>query len=169
MIKMKKILFLIACCLPCLSYAMFCPTNFSQINTGDTIDQVTLQCGKPDKINKYKSSPDAQPQEWNYYVKPDPKQPNTLKMSVAFDADQKVVNISVNGTSLIATTICGANIKVGDTAADIKNSCGQAAFKNQSTQSNTNTGNESEVIEYTYNSSPPITFLFKQGKLTGTK
>src|SRR5688572_24511187 len=102
---MKKQLLLIFAFISFPTYAMFCPTNFTQIEIGDSMEKVKQQCGKPDEEKTQKSTAN-QPQEWNYYVKADPTQSTTMKMSVAF-ADNKVMNITVNGTTLVTTPICG--------------------------------------------------------------
>jgi hypothetical protein len=149
--------------------AMFCPNGFNQMNMGDTIEQVTKNCGNPDEKKTSKEVP-FQAQEWNYYVHPDPSQPGTLKMSVAFGSDKKAVNITVNGTSLMATTICGGNIQVGDDVEAIKSACGKPAFTNQGAQPSANANdNAPEITELRYNTTPPTTLIFTNGKLTERK
>lgn len=154
-------------------FAMFCPSGFNVINVGDTMDYVIKQCGNPDAKKVTKTVP-QKPQEWNYIIKPDPMQPGTLKMSIAFDKDEKVVNISVNGTSLTATTICGGqNIQYGNTTDDIKKACGEPAYKNQEpvTPPSPETAAQptTDIAELTYNTTPPITLVFENGKLKETK
>jgi len=154
------------------SFALFCPNNFNQINIGDTIQQVEQQCGKPDGIKKSQGS-DNGPQEWNFYVQPSMNnyaairtkttQGSSVKMAIALNGG-KVVNITVNGMSLTATTICsGHNITVGSTADSVKQACGDPAFVNKSSVNNG--PKPSEIVTYKYNSTPPTTLTFENGAL----
>lgn len=156
-------------------YAMFCPGNFNQINVGDTIDQVQTQCGKPDFSKKSDQVKDDGPQEWGFYVKPggnngaraaasmnNPQ--GSLKMAVTFNQG-KVINITVNGMSLASTTLCGAPISVGNNTAAVKAACGDPFFVNKATQNN-NAEAKTEVTTFRYNSTPPVTLTFENGKLT---
>ncbi|HSW69358.1 MAG TPA: DUF2845 domain-containing protein [Gammaproteobacteria bacterium] len=155
--------------------AMFCPTNFNQINLGDTIPQVEQQCGKPDGIKNSKGE-DKGPQEWNFYVHPEMKKYTqmrtnsgaeaSVKMSVAF-VNQKVVNISANGMSLASTTLCGKSVTVGDDMKSVKEACGDPAFMNKNSQNSNE--KPDEIVEYKYNSTPPIVLVFENGKLTERK
>lgn len=149
--------------------AMFCPNNFNQINIGDSIEQVQQQCGKPDLEQKVKGE-DNGPQEWNFYVHPQMKKYTemrtnsgaeaSVKMAVALN-EGKVVNITINGMSLAATTICGPSVTVGDTAKSVKNACGDPVFVNKSSE----TQKPPEIIQYKYNSTPATTLIFEGGKL----
>ncbi|OAI47166.1 hypothetical protein AYO45_05960 [Gammaproteobacteria bacterium SCGC AG-212-F23] len=166
------------------SVALFCPGNFNQINLGDTTAQVIAQCGKPDEEKTTKVEP-TQPQEWNYYMVADPSNSSpqgSLKMSVAFDANKKVVNITVNGTSLVSTTLCGGNIgggyaggnniQLGDTSDTVKTNCGKPMFINQNTtpaDTSQPTTPATELTEYKYHSTPPTTLIFENGKLKERK
>src|SRR3990167_2810502 len=88
--------------LPYSAFAFFCPNNFSQIEMGNTIEQVTAACGKPTKEVTKDAEPTV-PQEWSYYIPQTvssdslQQQSGTLKTSVTFDKDGKAINISVNG------------------------------------------------------------------------
>ncbi len=173
---MKKYLTLLALLsLSTSASAMFCPKNFNQINMGDTIEQVEQQCGKPDGIKKTKGE-DKGPQEWNFYVHPQMKKYTemrtnsgaeaSVKMAIAFN-NQKVVNISANGMSLAATTLCGKNVAVGDDMKTVKAACGEPVFVNKSSQGNNEIPDE--IIEYKYNSTPPVVLVFENGKLQERK
>lgn len=169
---MKKIMTTLAISLfSTSSFAMFCPSGFNIIQIGDPIDQVVKLCGNPDTKKITKSTP-TQPQEWNYFVKPDPTQQGTLKMSVAFDKDKKVINITVNGTSLVNTTICNGNtIQYGDTDEKVKAACGDPAYKNQPAIDAATAAALpiTEIAELTYNTAPPVTLIFENGKLKDHK
>lgn len=151
--------------------ALFCPNNFNQMTIGDTIEQVQKACGKPDAEKKSHAEENG-PQEWSYYVHPQTSnytgmstnstQQAALKMSVAFN-EGKVVNITVNGMSLAATTICGSGIAVGDLAKNVKSACGNPLVINKSSQSNDE--KPAEIIQYKYNSTPPTTLIFENGIL----
>ncbi len=96
---------------PTLSFGFFCPTNFNQINVGDSPDQVIQQCGKPDNRVDSKKANDNVPQQWSYYI-PQTVSTNTahyekdtLKTSLTFDQNDKEINISVNGIGVGSTTV----------------------------------------------------------------
>jgi hypothetical protein len=164
---MKKIFaFFITMFFSATSFAMFCPSGFNEMNIGDSIEQVVKSCGTPDNQKTTKTVP-GQPQEWNYYVKADPTQPGTFKMSIAFNSDQKVINISVNGTSVVTTPICGgASVQYGSTTDEVKSACGKPAFVNESQQqTGPSAPTPTEMTELLYNTTPPVTLLFVNGKL----
>lgn len=148
------------------AFAMFCPNGFNQMNIGDTIDQVVQQCGNPDFKKTTKKEP-SQPQEWNYYVKLNPKQTTSVKMSVAFDAKESVVNITTNSQSLIDTTFCGGRIAIGDSMETVKAACGTPAFINENKPSSSQTPNPNaiEITQFKYNTTPPVVLIFENGKL----
>ncbi len=147
--------------------AMFCPTNFGQINLGDKFEFVIKQCGKPDeeKSNDITSNPS---QIWSYFVKTNPQDSNTTsQMNIAFN-DDKVVNITVNAASTDSTSFCGTTIKIGDASQAIEKACGKAFMINQSNQNSENDANAKTTKTTTirYNGPPPTTFVFTDGVLT---
>jgi hypothetical protein len=163
----KKILGVIILTLSSVpAYAMFCPGNYNQINMGDSIAQVTSACGAPSSQSSADSS-EEQPQEWTYYVKSQPTDQSTLRMTVAF-VKGVVTNMSVNGIGLTNTQICNGNTtQVGDTEKSVKQTCGAPAFINQS---NTPASKEdiTKVTKYIYNSpTGNVELTFENGKLTG--
>lgn len=169
--KFKLIMLLILS--PSLSHAFFCPTNFNQINLGDTLEQVKEQCGKPDKEEKKDAEPSV-PQEWNYYIpqtvatSTTTGEQGTLKTSLTFDKDGKAINISVNGIGVGASTICGKSIQLGDTRDAVKAACGEPSFINKQQTTSSESANKAEVkkiVTYTYNSNPPVKLIFEDGKL----
>lgn len=166
--------------------AMFCPKNFNQINMGDSIEQVQQQCGKPDAQKTVKGE-DNGPQEWTFYVHPQMKrytqtrtnsgQEASVKMTVAFN-NGKVVNITVNSMSLATTTVCGSPagqitqslqaVSIGDSAKAVKAACGDPIAVSKGTQSD-DQQKPVEMVEYTYNSSPPVVLVFEGGRLVERK
>ncbi len=156
------------------AFALFCPTNFNQINIGDTIAQVQAQCGKPD-FQKTTKEEGKGPQEWNYYVAPSthgygaPNMPGgqqaSLKMAIAINGG-KVLNITVNGMSLASTTICGNSVSVGDSIESVQGACGKPVFVNKSSQDDSK---PTEVTLYKYNSTPAVTLTFENGVLKDRK
>lgn len=169
---MKKIISIavISAIITTPAYALFCPTNYNQINLGDSIDQVQQQCGAPDSQTKTQADAPV-PQEWSYYVQPDPLKPNTLKVTVAFDASGKATNVGVNGTSLVTTQICGGkNIHLGDTQDQIKAACGSPQIVNKMQPVvGAPAPTPTEVVTFKYNSTPPAVLTFTNGKLTERK
>lgn len=156
---------------PCAAFAFFCPNNFSQIDMGNTIDQVTAACGKPTKEETKDQEPTV-PQEWSYYVPQTvasdsmQQQSGTLKTTVTFDKDGKAINISVNGIGVGSSTICGGTIQLGNTLDQIKSACGKPSFVNKQ-QPEPGAGAEqkkSKITTFTYGDK---TLTFTDGILTG--
>jgi hypothetical protein len=167
---MKSILFIFTVSLLVFSSAwadMFCPNNFNSVNLGDSPDAVLTACGKPDsKTSNNRKA--AQPQEWGYYIATDPNKPGTMKLTIAFDADGKAINISVNGSGMPQTQLCAnGQIELGDAQDAIQAACGKPTFVNQTLEAQKAEVPETEIVEFTYSSSsPPVTFVFENGKLT---
>jgi hypothetical protein len=162
---------------PTLSFAFFCPNNFNQIQIGDTLDQVTQQCGKPDSQEKKPVEPNV-PQEWIYFIPQTVAMggglgaaQGTLRTSFSFDQDGKVLNITVNGIGVGGTMICNnTNIQLGASQDDIKAACGKPSFINkQQTAAATSETKQSTQITFTYNTSPPAQLIFVDGVLKERK
>jgi hypothetical protein len=158
---------------PALSFAFFCPTNFTQINLGNTMEEVIAACGKPDTQDTKEKKPEG-PQEWNYMV-PQTVSANymatptqgTLRTQMTFDSSGKAINISVNGIGVGATSICGKPITLGDNRDTVKAACGDPVFVNKGSASTTSA--QEQVIKVTtfiYNTNPPAKLIFENGKLT---
>jgi hypothetical protein len=161
--------------IPNVSFALFCPKNFNVIQIGDSIDSVTAQCGKPDTETK-KEVEKQGPQEWTYFM-PQTVATNTsyqttgtLKVSIAFDKNDKAININVNGIGVGESTICGLPINLDNSREQIKKACGKPAVVTKSSDDDSSTGNDKDVlVEYQYLSSPPVVLMFKNGVLTGSR
>jgi hypothetical protein len=171
---LKKVgAFLCLMIVPTLSFAFFCPTNFNQINIGDSTDTVVKACGKPDKEETKDAETDG-PQEWSYFIpqtvalSANQQGQGTLKTTIAFDKDGKAINISVNGLGVGASSICGpTSIKLGDTRDSIKAACGQPSSinKQNSPDAISTVVPPKKITTYTYNSNPPQKLTFEDGKL----
>ena len=153
-----------------VSYAFLCPTNFKQINLGDSIAIVTSQCGAPNRQESKTIKNLNTPQEWNYFI-PLPNNtnlnasnPGTFKTQIAFDKNGKVINIAVNGMSVGATTICGMNVQVGDEKQKVKSGCGEPSFINQP-----NIPEEKipavTITTYYYDTTPAMKLIFENDVL----
>ena len=152
------------------SYAFFCPTNFNQIDAGNTIAQVTALCGEPEKKEEKTLEPFL-PQEWVYYV-PQTVSANslqqvqgTLKVSFSFDKDKKSINISVNGLGVGATSVCGPNLELGDDPDKVKAACGDPTFINKQEQTADQAKKEDMKTTTFIYSNPPAKLIFENGKL----
>lgn len=151
-------------------YAIFCPTNFNEISVGDTTQQVETKCGKPTSIKTTKSQADV-PQEWTYYLPMDPSLPGTMKVTFAFIHGQANL-ITSNGIGVGSTTICNnINLQIGSTIKEVKEACGTPAMI---TQSNLSTDQaqgtpSTEMAEWKYDATPPVTLVFEDGKLKERK
>lgn len=160
------------------SYGFMCPSTFNQVNMGDTIAQVEQQCGKADIVTKT-DMPNNQPQQWDYYLQASSTSNNmftqeqtagTLKTTFAFDAAGKLVNISVNGTGVGTSSNCGTPVSIGDTRQSVEAACGKPSFINSQTPPAAADDNDAnKQIEWTYNSTPPVTLIFREGKLAEKK
>ena len=156
-----------------LAFAWFCPTNFNDVSPGDSIDRVLQQCGNPSSQKTYQSKSNL-PEEWSFFITMTPSgaspglspQPS-LKMSAVF-LNNQLVNINVNGTSLVSTSICGGTIQLGNTPAMVQAACGKPSFINQG-QPPQNAPSATEVTEFTYSGSPSVTLTFENGILKSRK
>lgn len=164
--------------LPATSYALFCPNNFNQINIGDSIDYVTQQCGAPSTQNT-KDKPQEGPQEWSYFIPQTvssdslQQQQGTLKTSVTFDANDKAINISVNGIGVGSTTLCNSPIQLGATREQVKAACGKPSFIDKQNGASDALGQPpppDKITTFVYGSgTTPATLTFENGKLTEKK
>lgn len=163
------------------SYGFMCPSTFNQVQIGDTISQIEQQCGKADIVTKA-DLPNNQPQQWDYYLQPSSTSNNmftqsettgTLKTTFAFDAAGKLVNITVNGTGVGTSSGCGSPVSIGDTRQSVEAACGKPSFINSQTPAPAPAGADdkdaNKQIEWTYNSNPPVTLIFREGKLVEKK
>jgi hypothetical protein len=173
--KTIKCLLIVIFFLPSLSFAFLCPNNFNQYVIGDTEDQVTQQCGKPDLQEKKIVEPDV-PQEWTYFISQTvamggatPQVQGTLKTSFSFDQSGKAINISVNGIGVGGTTICGNSVQLGASQDEVKTACGKPAFINKQQGAQTDTTPKPTQVIFTYNTNPPVQMIFQDGKLIEKK
>ncbi len=156
--------------LPTTTLAFMCPTNFSQIEIGDKIEDVASKCGAPDKEVKSTEEPNA-PQEWNYYLPQtvetgtSQQTQGTMKASFAFDKDGKAINLTVNGIGVGATTICGPNISLGSSKDSVKSACGAPAFITKQEADLSSTDKPKKIVVYTYNGNPVVNLRFEDGIL----
>lgn len=175
----KQLGFLIALSLySASSFAFFCPTNFNQINIGDSLDQVTQLCGKPLQQTTT-ATEEKVPQQWEYYL-PQPggsfatQSQGTTKMIVTFDPNGSVLNITMNGLGIGATPLCGGNIiRIGDNMEAVKRACGAPGFINKQQTAATNTSTtpdpQNQTVTLIYSGNPPVTLVFQGGKLIEKK
>ena len=90
-------------------FAIFCPSNFSSINFGDTIAQIQQVCGNPTSVNQYKKNLVTN-QVWDYYIKAPGFDQNMAKMSVLFREDQVMnINIHYNPNTRAQLCVTGSN------------------------------------------------------------
>lgn len=160
---------------PSLSFAFFCPTNFNQINYGNTTEEVIQACGKPDKQEDSTKQLDNMPQEWSYFLPQaatsnvlSPNGQTTLKTQITFDANGRVINISVNGIGVGASPLCGRLIQLGDTTETIKAACGDPSFVNKQTTPTDSSAPPSEIKITTFyysTTTPPAKLVFENGTL----
>lgn len=171
--RLKTLLLISALLYSHTLFAFFCPTNFNQIEMGNTQQQVDELCGKPTAaIEVEKQAADNSPQEWSYFVAQAPllgaPVPGSIKATLAFDKDGKVINITVNGLSVNTADFCRRTTRIGSTRDAVKQACGTPAYINKAQ----NTGAPSlptKRIEYQYSSTPPATLIFENGVLVERK
>lgn len=155
-------------------FAFFCPTNFQQINLGDTMVKVLELCGKPEtQISKPKEEP--VPQEWIYYLPQTVSNSmnntvqGTLKTTVSFDAAGNAINLSVNGIGVGGTDICGTNIQLGSNIKEVEKACGKPLMINKASPPDIPEGllapTKNEITEFIYRTNPPISLIFENAVL----
>jgi len=106
----------------------------------------------------------AGPQEWIYNITVANK--GSLRMSVMLQ-DNKVINIFANGMSMPTTSICGSALSVGDTGVKLKSTCGTPTLINKGETADSS--KPKPLVELLYQSRPPITLVFENGKLKEKK
>jgi hypothetical protein len=175
------------------AYAIFCPTGFTTINYGDTIDKVREVCGKPDTEHEFARTASTA-QEWEYYVKLHNLDRAMAKMTVLLK-DNKVVNINIVDDSFAhsqvcmsvqtgnrlgvvqsfcnkpgepknvsRTEVCGNTIQIDNSAQQVEFACGKPALtKDIQTESSQNPA--LVVTEYEYAGPPRVKLIFEDGKL----
>ena len=152
------------------SYATFCPNNFNLIHSGDSLDSVKATCGKPttEKTQDVTEPPDETnvPQEWDYYVQPDPTNTTTAKVTVAFNQG-KVVNISLGGFGQPSISSCpGGTLSVGDSMATAKSVCGTPGMVNKSANNPEKPPAPVKVTVLTYTTANgPVDLTFRNGQM----
>jgi hypothetical protein len=155
-----------------ISNAILCPTNFNQIDIGDSMAQVIAQCGEPNQ-KETQTIPGEGPQEWVYFIPQTVattstnQMQGTLRTSISFDASGQAINLTVNGIGVGASTICGPTIQLGSTREAIKAACGNPNFVNKQVNSSTGIGAEpppTNLTTFIY-TQPPAHLLFKNGRL----
>lgn len=186
---MRFIILFISILFSPISLAMFCPSNFSSIDIGNTLEQVIQTCGEPtSKATNQKSN--IASAEWVYYVKTADNSQGTSKMTIVFQ-DNKVVNITQtdNGSlspecatanqmginvlnvacqstqvtrNVASSSFCNSLIKIGDTSEMIQSACGKPVFVQNQQQ---DTQNATEVTELNYAGPPAVTLIFENGIL----
>lgn len=151
----KLFIILLASTFSTSTFAMLCPGNFNEINTGDSLATVKAACGAPTSENTTDSQANL-PQEWVYYVSVNPafyqnisqNGQASLKTTIAF-ANGKVTNMSVNGIGVSSTAICGNNIQIGDAQKSVEAACGKPAFINQGSGSQAGSQSAAKTTEIT--------------------
>jgi len=153
------------------AHAFFCPTNLQMINFGDSIEQVTQQCGKPNTEKKIQPNPDDATQEWVFN-----KSDGTAQVRMMF-TKQQITSITQNGMPIASTNACGSAIGLNETMDNVKRLCPAPTLINGGNSNNpqpTNAADDSKdfstgTVELGYNSSPAVTLVFIDGKLVAKK
>lgn len=171
----KSVLSILLLTLSANSHAITCPYSYQVIHIGQTFDEIIKMCGEPDNV-QLKMEPPSGPQTWTYLKKSEmvsavelEKEQGSMGLSIVFDAEKKAASITINGREATSTTVCGPEIKSGDTESDIQLACGKPTYITQGKA--VALGSEKDVTVKTviYNSSPPITLRFENGILKEAK
>src|SRR5688572_4299371 len=152
------------------AFAIFCPTNFNEIQVGDTLTTVINRCGKPTSQKSYVSRENL-PQEWNYYVRMSPDDQATIKMTVAF-VDNKATNMNVNGVGLTNTQICNEKtVQIGDSQESVEKACGKPAYVMEGNRPQDLAADAgTPMMDLVYSGSgTPTTLVFEAGKFKERK
>lgn len=144
------------------AYAMFCPTNFNQINKGDPIETVTKLCGPPESV-KQSTDNSLEPQDWSYNTAPPFPGQGALNVQMSFNRGV-VTSININNVGVSTTNACSSVINIGDTIQKVKSACGQSTSINQGNAPG-NIRNRNSMIEFHYPGPPEVTLIFRNGKL----
>lgn len=180
--KIQLTLTLMTLTCPLISLASyFCPNNFNQINIGDSITQVQQVCGNPTQQSTTQQENQNVPQQWTYFVQQNignltgaTTNQGAIKTEINFDQTGKVVNITVNGNSAASINLCGsAVVQIGSMMNAVKTACGTPSYVNKQTPFVAPGASAppatQTVTTFTYNSTPPFTLTFTDGKLTSVQ
>jgi len=157
------------------AFAFYCPTNFNQIDMGNTQQQIEDACGKPANVVETTKAPeDNSPQEWSYFVPQNPKLgsaiPGNIKATIAFDSKGKVINMTINGLSVATANFCSNTVvKIGTSRDVVQKSCGQPAYVGKGFNPGAPEPQPRKLVEYRYDSNPPATLVFENGVLIEKK
>lgn len=170
--KIKNLFFLSLLCFYTPSiFAYLCPTNFKSVQPGDSQKVVEASCGKPNKTQELPAEKKSTPEQWDYVIQDQSygkrnKQNN--KLSLLFDANSKLISMTLDGASLDQFSACQSKIQIGDLKDAVQRSCGSPNFVLQSQENNpTTTTTEPTSVLWIYETSTGTTrFLFKDGILT---
>ncbi len=171
---LRTIIVLFLSLISALSYAWVCPNNFNQIAVGDSVEQVIAACGKPASETTSEAGYRG-PQEWQFFVSIQKPLNNSgalpganpsVRMSVAF-VNNKIINITVQGTSLASTSLCGPTISVGDSDEVVKKNCGKPTFIQK--QEGSDNQKKIEIREFKYDTTPPNILVFENDILKDRK
>jgi len=151
---------------PCFAQKIQCPGSTKFVNTGNSIVQVVSQCGQPQRTEQIKH----ELVEWHYsfiafYG-------HSYGFSLLFD-NQVLKNIAL-GMGHAKTTIGCPNghISIGDKMAQVISACGHPHSTKNLSPSQYGRAQPPKIIHLIYQPQSYLsetTFIFKDGKLTGSK
>lgn len=153
------------------AFAWLCPSNFKSVQAGDTQDIVKQLCGSPSSTKELPAEKKQVPEQWDYVIQNnnrlDNRSKQNNKLSLLFDANGKLVNMTLDGTSINQSSACTNPFRVGDQKDAIKRSCGAPSFILQSQSSEPAATTETTSVLWVYETPTGTTrFLFKNGILT---
>jgi len=152
--------------LPIYAQQMQCPGSTNFISVGDTIPQVVSQCGQPEKTIQIKN--DLVLWQYSFIA----FYSHSYGFSLVFD--NQIVKKIAEGVGIARSSIgCPhGSVSVGNTMAQVISACGHPHVTKDLTQSQYGGPQLPKITHLIYQPQsylPETTFIFKDGRLSGTK
>lgn len=177
---MRPLFLLLSILFSTTTYAIFCPTNFTNIELGDSLQSVISQCGKPSAFNEYKSN-GITALQWSFLIRPFDSNKGLKKLKVVFVANQ-VKNITIedevdcqlgdpacqtsqNLENVYSTQACGFPIKVGDTQQVVQVACGKPIMQQQVQLDDPSNTSTLKMAAALYEGPPRVLLIFENNVL----
>ena len=162
---MRSLIIIFGLLMPISAFSLTCPNNGSILKTGDSIQEVTKQCGQAISSNSFTNTVTISG-EWIYYIKNSSNNRMT-KMTILHDRGHVAnINIFLSGKheqNVQSSNICGKPIQIGDNMSYVQSVCASPTLQNTLQTMST------QITELKYDGMSPNTLILENNKLTGWK
>lgn len=162
---MRNLIIIFSLLMPISAFSLTCPNSGSMLKAGESIQEVTEQCGQAISSNSFTNTITISG-EWIYYITNSSNNKMT-KMTILHDHGRIAnINIFLSGKkeqNVQSTNICRNLIQIGDTMNYVQSVCDNPTLQN------TLQTESKEITELKYDGMSPNTLIFENNKLTGWK